>query len=135
MASRGSFAHDVDDWEKLITNVLKNQAELPDVTAHRVALEEMLVDVKARGAQLQSRRSESLELRAQLRKGGTQAAKLRSLLRSHYGFQNPKLLDYGIKPIGGKRKRSQNPEQPTPEEPKPEAPAPAPQAKPASQTS
>ncbi len=120
-----SFAKEVDRWEKLLANTLKNQAELPDLTAYRGPLEELMGRVKARSAELQSRRSEILELQKLFREGATWAAKLRAALKAFLGFQNPKLLEYDIEPLPSRRRRRQaSPE--APEEPQPENPAAAP---------
>lgn len=120
-----SFAKEVDRWEKLLANTLKNQAELPDLTAYRGPLEALMGQVKTRSAELQSRRPEALELQKLVREGATWAAKIRAALKAFLGYQNPKLLEYDIQPLPSRRRRrSGSPE--APEEPKPKNPAPAP---------
>src|SRR6185295_16271960 len=97
---------------------------------------------------------ETRDLREVMRKGRAEAAKLRSAIRAHLGFQNPRLLEYGIHPLGGEKRPPQEPtsENPAaagesetpmsesaaagePEKPKPEDPAPVSEAEPAPQKS
>jgi septal ring factor EnvC (AmiA/AmiB activator) len=124
MANKGAYTDFTGGWEKLITNVIANAAELPDLSGLLNALQKSLDEVKARDARQQSRRGvkqqESKELREQLKQGENNASKLRAALKSHYGFANPRLHEYGIKPLGRKKRRKQEPEQP--EQPKPEEP-------------
>ena len=135
MANKNAFADFVDNWAKLLTNVAANAAELPDLTVYTAALEPVLEEVKARGARQMSRRGVKQqgteELQEMLREGRIRAAKLRSALRAHYGYQSPRLLEYDIKPLPAKKRR---PGPPPPEEPQPEGPATAsPEVQPAAQ--
>jgi len=135
MPNKGAFADFTTGWHNLLTNVARNAAELPDLSVYVAAVAEVLEDVKARGAQQDSRkglkRQESKDLRERMKVGRANAAKLRAALKAHYGYTSPRLLEYGIKPITpGKRQ----PKTPVPEGPKPENPAPTPpEVKPAPQ--
>jgi hypothetical protein len=151
MAKPRSIADQLNDWEKMVTNVDANRAELPDLEAYRGPLDQVLGETKALDARIQIRvgvkQQESKDRREMLRTGRFFASKLRSALRAHYGFQSERLKDYGIEPIRTGKKQPKQPEKPQPapeppeikaapetaEAPKPESPAPAPEAKPASQ--
>ena len=126
MPSRGSFAHFVDSAEKLLANVAKNAAELPDFSALRTALAETLEQAKATGAEQQSRRGvkqqETQDHQELVKEGKARMAKLRAALRSHFGFTSPRLHEFGILPLGVKKRKKTDEEQPGPEEPKPETP-------------
>lgn len=127
-----------DNWYKLATNVIADQATLPDFSAYTSILMAVLEETRSRGAQLQARRGqkqqETRDHREMMRRAEEAAGKLRSALRAHFGFRNPILLKYGINPIlPGKRQPddpiTEAPEQPTTENPPAAAPGvqPAPQ--------
>lgn len=109
MANKGSYADFTDHCEKLIVNITANAAELPDLTVHLVALERVLAEVKSRNARAQTRRGvkqqETKELQELLRlEGRPTVSKLHAALRSHYGYTNPRLLEFEIKPLGQKKR-------------------------------
>jgi hypothetical protein len=152
MPNIGSIADQLTDWEKMVTNVDANRAELPDLEAYRGPLDQVLGEAKALEARIQIRRGikqqEGKDRREVMRTGRFFAAKLRSALRAHYGFQSERLRDYGISPLHTGKKQPAEPEKPEPapeppetqapetaEAPKPECPAPAPEVKPAPQES
>ena len=74
------------------------------------------------------KQQETRDHRELMRKGEEAAGKIRSVLRGHLGFRSPRLVKYGIQPMGvGKRPPeepvTESPEQPNPENPAPAAPA------------
>ncbi len=125
MPNKGSYADFTDHCEKLITNATANAAELPDLSVHLVALGSVLEEVKARGARARTRRGvkqqETKELQELLRREGRPlVSKLHAALKAHYGYTNPRLLEYGIKPLGQKKRgQSEEDEQQASSEGKP----------------
>jgi len=143
MARDGSIAEQLTNWDKLITNVDANHVELPDLAAYRGPLDQVHEEAKALNARIQSLRGvkqqERVELRELMRSGRFLASKLRAALKAVYGYQNERLLEYGIRPIRSRKKPPTEPEPPpqpevtqveaaaeTAKAPKLEDPAPAP---------
>jgi hypothetical protein len=120
---KNSHASLVTDFEELLTNV-GNEKDLPDLTAFRAPLEQLLTDIKARGAlrkvRIGVKQQETQEFRELMTKAKEAASRLRSALKAHLGPKNERLLTFGIQPV-------RKPTRPVLEEkqPKPEDPAPA----------
>lgn len=156
---KSSIADFVNSWEKMVTNVRTNAAELPPhIALYSDPLVELLAQFKAIGAAKDDRRAvkqQEVKDSAELRKSGVKlASKLASALIAHYGRDSERLLAYGLLPRRPpKRKPTEatgtpdNPESQPPdagsasqagtkaaEQPKPDSPAPAPQSSPASKT-
>jgi hypothetical protein len=154
MPNKGAIADFVLKWEKMITNVTANAAELPPhLSLYNEPLVQLLGEFKASGATKDIRRAakqqetkDSKELQKRVQR---QAAKLSSALIAHFGFDSEELVAYGITPRRpSKRKPTGTPQPEKPdskpsevkaasqaaEQPKPENPAPASQTNPASKT-
>jgi len=149
---QGSIADHLTSWEKLVTNVDADQAELPDLSPYRDPLSDTLEEAKARNARIQAligiKQQEVKDLREDLRTGRFYAAKLRASLKAHYGYQSERLRKYGIRPVSTRKRPPGESEEPAPpvpelpegpeieaapetaEAPKPEGPATAPPKKP-----
>lgn len=137
MATKGD-AKRKDVWFKLLTNVIADQAELPDMSADIAVLQAVLEEVRSRGARLQARQGEkqqeTKDHRELMRKGEEAAVKIRAALRGRFGFRSPRLAKYGVKPFKPGRRAPEEPVTEAPEQPKPENPAPtAPAVQPAPQ--
>lgn len=121
--SRNSHASVVTDFEELLTNVA-NAKDLPDLTVYRAPLEQLLVEIKARGAlrkvRIGVKQQETQEFQELMSRSKEAASRLRSALKAHLGPKNERLLEFGIPPV---RKRSRPVV--VEEGPKPEGPAPA----------
>jgi hypothetical protein len=147
MPGQGSIADQLTGWEKLVTNVDADEAELPDLSAYRDPLRDILEEGKARNARIQfligTKQQEVKDLREDLRTGRFYAAKLRASLKAHYGYQSERLRKYGIRPVSTRKRPPGESEEPAPPEvpeieaapetaeaPKPEGPATAPPNKP-----
>lgn len=122
-----SHADTVTDMEDLLTNVRK-ATDLPDLTAYVIPVDQLLGEMKSRGALRKSRlgvkqqeTKELQELRIEAREAAT---RLRSAIKAHLGPKNPRLLEFGSRPLG-KRKRKEGVEEPQ----EPEAPAANPETK------
>jgi outer membrane biosynthesis protein TonB len=126
MANNKAIADFLHAWEKMVTNVIANAAELPDMSVNRDALQKVLEAAKARVALVASRRGvKQQEVKDQqelMRQGRFEFSRLRGALIAHYGPFSERLLDYGITPFRPRpRSKGQpKPGQPTPEQPKPE---------------
>lgn len=107
MANNSSFADFIHDWEQLLAALDSNAGELPDVSAHRQPLEQVLVNAKAISARQDAHRAglgqATRELEAVMADGRDSANRLRNFLKSHYGVRSDKLTEYGVRPV---RKRS-----------------------------
>jgi hypothetical protein len=122
-----SHADVVTDLEDLLTNV-RNATDLPDLTAYRAPAEQLLTEMKNRGALRKSRlgikQQETKELKELTIQGREAASRLRSAIKAHLGPKNPRLLEFGSRPLG-KRKRKGEVEGPQ----EPAAPAAHPETK------
>ena len=154
MGSNSSHADYVLKWHRLVANASANMqaGEFPEpMEPYRAALAEVLERVQALSNELMILRGvkqkAQKDLDAMKRKARHYSSQLVSLLIGRYGLDNPRLLDYGIKPRKlklppGSEIEDSEPETPpappvemqAPETTKaPEAvePSPAPEAKPA----
>lgn len=118
-----SHADTVTDLEDLLTNV-RNATDLPDLTVYRTPVEQFLTDMKNRGALRKARlgvkQQETKELQEMTVQAKEAASRLRAAIKAHLGPKNPRLLEFGMRPIS-KRPRKGEVEGP----PQPEVPAPA----------
>lgn len=124
-----SHADTVTDLEDLLTNV-RNATDLPDLAVYRTPVEQFLDQIKNRGALRkvrvgikQQETKELQELKVQARDA---ASRLRSAIKAHLGPKSPRLLEFGIKPLGRRLRKEEVEEPPQPEAPaaNPESPKP-----------
>ncbi|HEV8582404.1 MAG TPA: hypothetical protein VGX68_25335 [Thermoanaerobaculia bacterium] len=117
----------IGDLERLITALLANSSELPQLEGVRLHLEQLLEATRAT-AQLQaeliaSKQDTSRRLLRLIGDGAREVTAVRKLLKAHYGLDAEKLAEFGIQPFRG-RSRQLAPGLPPPEVPTPEiAPA------------
>lgn len=101
-----SHADVVTDVEELLTNV-RNATDLPDLTVYRVPVEQFLEDIKSRGAlrkvRLGVKQEETKTLKGLMFEGRETVSRLRAAIKAHLGPRNPRLLEFGMKPV---RRRS-----------------------------
>ncbi len=119
-----SHADVVTDLEELLTNI-RNAPDLPDLTVYQAPVEQLLAELKTRGALRKSRigikQLETQVLQGLLPQAKDAASRLRSAIKAHFGAKNPRLLEFGMKPLGRRLRREEEAEEP----PRPEIPAPA----------
>jgi hypothetical protein len=98
-----SFRCLLDDWGHLLAAVGAGEVELPVLTAHRVALEGHLENVKAakiRQLALQEDcRQATREVRQRVLAGSDQVRRLHSRLKAELGPRDARLRLFGIKPL------------------------------------
>jgi len=126
MPNKSSIADFIVSWEKLVTNVANNAADLPPhVQIYSQPLEGLLESVRLISASKDTRRGvkqqEVKEAEELMRRGRDLAGKLKSVLLAHYGRTSELLLGYGIMPRRFKKTRPGEPENPQPEDQAPEA--------------
>lgn len=109
-----SHADTVTDLEDLLTNVRK-ATDLPDLTVYITPVEQLATEMKNRGALRKARlgikQMETKELQELKIEAREAASRLRSAIKAHLGPKNPRLLEFGSRPIG-KRKRKEEVEEP-----------------------
>ncbi|HEV8581770.1 MAG TPA: hypothetical protein VGX68_22100 [Thermoanaerobaculia bacterium] len=118
----------IGDLERLITALLANFSELPQLEGVRLHLEQLLEATRAT-AQLQaeliaSKQDASRRLLRLIGDGQREVTAVRKLLKAHYGLDAEKLAEFGIQPFRG-RSRQLAPGLPPPEVPTPEIARPA----------
>ena len=105
-----SHADTVTDLEDLVTNVRK-ATDLPDFTVYLTPVEQFLTEMKARGAlqkvRLGAKQQETKELQELRIPAREAASRLRSAIKAHLGPKNPRLLEFGIKPLGKRKRRGE----------------------------
>lgn len=108
-----SYRNLLSDWERLLAAVRSSEAELPVLTAYRLALENHYETVKAARARQLSLQEDSQqatrELRTQIRVGGDEASRLRSQVKALLGPRDPRLRLFGISPLPLKKSRKKPP--------------------------
>ncbi len=118
-----SYPDTVDDWEGLLTSARNNADKLPDISRHTNALELVLGQTKEVRALQQShtaaRQAATQELRKLLAQGRELAIRLRSVVRGEIGPMNEGLVQFKVKPI---RKRQRKTAEKPPEVTTPAAP-------------
>ena len=110
-----SHADTVTDLEDLVTNV-RRATDLPDFTVYLTPVEQFLSEMKSRGAlqkvRVGAKQQETKELQ-ELRSPAREAAsRLRSAIKAHLGPKNPRLLEFGIRPLGRRKRKVEGPQEP-----------------------
>lgn len=115
MAKFNSFADFIGDWRRLLAALDANPDALPDLSAQRPALEAVLKKLEEVSARQDALRVESkgnaAEARLLMQRGADLALQVRAAIRAHLGPRNPKLAEFRVRVLGGRRPR------PVPEEP------------------
>ena len=107
MPNTTSFADFITDWERLLTAVTNNAAELPDLSLQAASLDGLLDEAKALGARQDASRSQlaadAKRRRELIFEGRAAASRLRSAIKGHLGGHNEKLVEFGARPIRQRR--------------------------------
>jgi hypothetical protein len=127
---RTSIADTLIEWEKLLTNIKANGAEVPNVEIYTAPLEQALTEARDITARLDIRKGikqqDSKDRKATLKRGVAAAARVRAALKAHYGLDSERLIDYGARPL---RPRKRSKQDPPPSSQTPGTPSPASQGK------
>jgi hypothetical protein len=106
-------------WQRLTTSLAANAADLPHLEAHRERLAELLTQVQNLGNQQAALTASKQEVTKQLQAAVTEArtisAFLRSGVREKYGKEAEKLVEFGLRPFRGLRRRDEETEAPAPQ--------------------
>jgi hypothetical protein len=99
----------LSDWEQLLGAVGANREDLPHVETVRARLAAHVEDLRLLHSDRDRLRTETRRMTEEilqgLAKGQDLAARLRAYARSTYGIHSDKLLEFGIKPIRGKKRQ------------------------------
>lgn len=118
---RSSIASLIYDWENLIATAQASGGAVPGLEAHIEPLTEVLVQVRQLNALQDTRkgiRQQGTQERRELLQSGKDLASLaRSALTAHFGFRNPRLTEFGARPVKTRKPpKSTNPPAPPPPE-------------------
>jgi hypothetical protein len=119
-------------WQELASSLSANAAEIPHLEGHRTRLADLLKqaqDLTTQQAALAASKQEvSKKLQGVMDEGKKLATFLRVGVRQHYGARAEKLVEFGLRPFRGLRRKQTDPSTP---ETKPPAVTPPPAVNPA----
>jgi hypothetical protein len=105
-----SYADLVTDWERLLTSVADNAAELTEVERYRADLQKHLEDFKALKARQDAARAAKQEATRLLKEmklaGRDKAIRLRGVVKANLGPRSEQLSQYGMTPLRKRGGRS-----------------------------
>jgi hypothetical protein len=106
-------------WLDIATSVAANAADLPHLQAHSAKLAEMLNEARALFAEQAALTASKQEISKRLQRlldGGEKLATfLRTGVRENYGNRSEKLVEFGLQPFRGvRRKTKEAPPKPEP---------------------
>ena len=105
----------VSGWEQVAAGVTANEAQIPQLVAGLARLEVLISLLRSLNLQYTALRATKQELVQQiqvaLREGDAIADFLKTGARAHYGSDSEKLVEFGIQPFRGRR-RKKSPELP-----------------------
>lgn len=97
-----SFADVITDWEKLLTTVSTNKADLPFLEEARSQLAEIVEGAKAGSIRQDTFRAQfqqaTRDVEELFSRGRELATRLRNGVRTQYGLKGEKLVEFGLKP-------------------------------------
>lgn len=106
-------------WQRLAASLAANAADLPHLEAHRARLAELLTQVQDLGNQqaalTATKQEVTKQLQAALAEARTVSAFLRTGVREKYGKDSEKLVEFGLRPFRGIRRKEEETEAPAPE--------------------
>ena len=120
-------------WQELTSSLTANTAELPHLEGHRTRLADLLKqaqDLTTQQAALTASKQEvTKKLQGIMDEGKTVAAFLRAGVRQHFGKRAEKMVEFGLRPFRGLRRKTET--DPSTSETKPPAVTPPPVPNPA----
>jgi hypothetical protein len=103
MARVKTFAETVNGWDELLTAMEQNNGDLTLLEIPRERLAGIRDQIKAfaveQAAAVASRQIATQRVEHLLAHGGKVATLLRVSIREHYGNRNPKIAEFGLKPL------------------------------------
>ncbi|MFL6232716.1 MAG: hypothetical protein ACJ76N_06245 [Thermoanaerobaculia bacterium] len=120
-------------WQELASSLSANAAEVPHLEGHRTRLADLLKqaqDLTTQQAALTASKQEvSKKLQGVMDEGKTVASFLRAGVRQHFGKRAEKMVEFGMRPFRGLRRKTET--DPSTPETKPPAVTPPPAVNPA----
>jgi len=112
----------ITEWEQLIATLTANAADLPDLEARRIKLQEFLEEARSLMQEQDlhdaNRQASTRRLDTLMAGGKKLATFLRTGIKEHYGNRSTKLVEFGIQPFRRKASETEPPvEHPGPEPP------------------
>ena len=113
---KNSIADLIVDWEMLLATIRASAAGLPGLEAFIAPLEALLAAAKELTVRVETSRGikqqETQQRRALLQEGKNLTSRIRAALKAHFGLQNERLVEFGVRPIRSRsRARTTPPEQ------------------------
>jgi len=106
---RLSYRNILAEWRKLMAAVRGSEPDLPILTPYRMELEthlEGVLDAKLRQALLEANREQATAvLHEAIVAGRDHVIRLRSQVKAALGPRNERLRDFGITPLGKRRRK------------------------------
>ena len=106
MAELNSYAEVVTRWERELTALERNIAEVPQAELPRQKLQGILREIRELSTEqkaLAARKQEaSKRIQALIVQGRKISTVLRILVREHYGNRNEKLAEFNLQPFRGR---------------------------------
>jgi hypothetical protein len=101
-----TYAGKLGDWQRILTPLAANAADLPHLEMPRAQLATLLaqaVDIKQQQAAGRAvKETASLQLQSMIVDGQRLAALLRQAVKQHYGPRSPKLTEFNLQPFRGR---------------------------------
>lgn len=101
-----TYAGKLSEWQRILTSLAANAAELPHLEIPRADLAAILtqaLDVQQQQSASQAiKETASLQIQKMIVDGQRLAALLRQAIRQHYGPRSPKLTEFNLQPFRGR---------------------------------
>jgi hypothetical protein len=118
MSESNGYAEAVTRWEKELTAIERNIADLAPAEIPRQRLQGILTQIRGYAAEqavlTASKQEATKQIYRLLAEGRKVSTVLRTIVREHYGNRSEKLAEFGLQPFRG-RPRKTEPPIPTPE--------------------
>ena len=113
MSKETTYAGKLGDWRRLLTSVLANLGQLPDLQGIVSRFEALLNRghdlARQQAAHVAGKQETSKQLKEVISEGDRLATLVRKSLQSHFGPRAEKLAEFGVQPFRG-RKPAEEPE-------------------------
>lgn len=109
MAKVYLYMNRVNGWEQVAAGVTANEAQVPQLVAGLPKLQALIALMRSLYLQYTTLRATKQDLAQQiqeaLREGDALADFLKTGARAHYGNDSEKLIEFGIQPFRGRRRK------------------------------
>ena len=134
-----TYAESIKKWQEMAAATDNNAAELPELEIQRQGLKDVLDEVLSllteQSIHRASKQQASKRLQGLIDRGTRLFNSMRKVIRHHYGPDSEKLVEFGMQPFRGRRRKEEVEPTPSPEDPGPlpevESAKPAPSSDPA----